>query len=88
MAEPGVEPSFEDAVTQLEAIVSDLESGRLPLEECLARFEQAVALSRICARKLEAAEGQITVLTAQQGLQPAPPELAAPAGEAREPWEE
>jgi exodeoxyribonuclease VII small subunit len=60
--------SFEDAVARLEEIVSAMEAGSLPLEECLNRFEQAVGLSRYCAAKLEAAEQQIRVLTAEGEL--------------------
>jgi exodeoxyribonuclease VII small subunit len=55
--------SFEDAVARLEDIVSAMEAGSLPLDECLRRFEQAVGLSRFCAAKLEAAEQQIRVLS-------------------------
>lgn len=60
--------SFEDAVARLEEIVSAMEAGSLPLDECLSRFEQAVGLSRYCAAKLEAAEQQIRVLTAEGEL--------------------
>lgn len=60
--------SFEDAVARLEDIVSAMEAGSLPLDECLSRFEQAVGLSRYCAGKLEAAEQQIRVLTADGEL--------------------
>jgi exodeoxyribonuclease VII small subunit len=56
--------SFEDAVARLEDIVGAMEAGSLPLDECLRRFEQAVGLSRFCAAKLEAAEQQIRVLSA------------------------
>ena len=63
MGEPGLKVSFEDAVEQLEEIISLMEEGNLSLDECLARFEQAVALSRYCAAKLEAAERQVSVLT-------------------------
>ena len=66
--------SFEEAVGQLEEIVSTLEMGNLPLDECLRRFEQAVALSRFCAGQLEAAENQISVLTAEGPL-PTPADL-------------
>ena len=69
--------SFEDAVERLEQIVTAMESGRLSLDECLVRFEQAVALSRFCSARLEAAEKQVSVLTAESGLQ----------GEAALPWE-
>ncbi|MFN3653233.1 MAG: exodeoxyribonuclease VII small subunit [Armatimonadota bacterium] len=60
---------FEEAVTRLETIVGALESGSLSLEESLAQFEQAVALSRYCAAQLDAAEQRISVLT-EEGLQP------------------
>lgn len=56
--------TFEDAVARLEDIVGAMEAGSLPLDECLRRFEQAVGLSRFCAAKLEAAEQQIRVLSA------------------------
>jgi len=60
--------SFEDAVARLEEIVGAMETGTLPLDECLRRFEQAVGLSRFCAAKLESAEQQIRVLTADEAL--------------------
>ena len=65
------ELSFEEAVVRLEEIISGMESGSLTLDESLSRFEQAVSLSRFCAAKLEAAEERISVLTAEEGLQPA-----------------
>jgi exodeoxyribonuclease VII small subunit len=63
--------SFEDAVANLEEIVTALETGNLPLHECLRHFEEAVALSRHCASQLEAAERQINILTEEEGLAPA-----------------
>lgn len=69
------ELTFEDAVTRLEQLVSAMESGSLPLDECLRQFEQAVSLSRYCAGKLDAAEKQISVLTAE-GMTEAGPEAA------------
>lgn len=63
--------SFEEAVTRLEDIVTALEAGNLPLDECLKRFEAAVGLSRFCAATLEAAEQQIRVLSADGVAQPA-----------------
>ena len=72
--------SFEDAVLQLEQIVGALETGTLPLDESLRRFEEAVALSRRCAEQLAAAEKQISVLTAG-GLRAAPEFAVADASE-------
>jgi exodeoxyribonuclease VII small subunit len=60
--------TFEQAVARLENIVGAMEDGSLSLDDCLRQFEEAVALSRLCAARLESAEKQITVLTAQTGL--------------------
>lgn len=56
--------TFEDAMTQLEKIVQELESGDLPLEKALKKFEEGVKLSKFCFDKLEETEKKITVLTA------------------------
>jgi exodeoxyribonuclease VII small subunit len=56
------EPSFEQALLQLEQIVQKLERGELPLEESLQLYEDGVRLSRLCHRKLEEAEGKIEML--------------------------
>lgn len=60
-AKPASPPelSFEGALSRLEAIVSELESGDLELERALAAFEEGVALSRRCAGQLEDAERRI-----------------------------
>lgn len=63
--------SFEEAVARLEEIVSRMESGALSLDECMREFEAAVALSRHCASRLDAAERQIAVLEAEDYLRPA-----------------
>ena len=34
------ELTFEEALARLEKIVQEMEQGRLPLEECLKRFEE------------------------------------------------
>jgi exodeoxyribonuclease VII small subunit len=62
--------SFEEAVTRLESIVSAMEDGRLPLDQCLASFEEAIGLSRLCAQQLEQAEARIQELTMTGGLLP------------------
>jgi exodeoxyribonuclease VII small subunit len=72
MPEEAADLSFEEAVARLEAVVAELEGGSLPLEECLRRFEQAVALARHCSARLEAAERQISILTEEGGLRSLP----------------
>jgi len=56
------EPTFEQALQQLEQIVQKLEKGELPLEESLRLYEEGIRLSRLCHGKLEEAEGRIEVL--------------------------
>ncbi len=54
--------SFEDALAKLEAIVYQLESGSLPLEESIKQFEEGMRLSKICGDKLSDAENKIEQL--------------------------
>lgn len=53
---------FEEAMKQLETIVEAMESGDLPLETMLARFEEGTKLARHCQVKLEEAELKIQQL--------------------------
>jgi exodeoxyribonuclease VII small subunit len=53
---------FEEALKQLEAIVETMESGDLPLENMLARYEEGVKLARHCQAKLEEAGQKIQQL--------------------------
>jgi exodeoxyribonuclease VII small subunit len=62
------EPSFEAALAHLEAIVTQLETGDLSLEESLRQFEDGIRLSRICSLQLDAAETRIQVLIQESGL--------------------
>ncbi|HMP84859.1 MAG TPA: exodeoxyribonuclease VII small subunit [Verrucomicrobiota bacterium] len=53
---------FEDAIKKLETIVETMESGDLPLESLLARYEEGVKLAKICREKLAEAEVKIQQL--------------------------
>ncbi len=57
------EKSFEEHLAEAEGIVRDLESGALPLEDSIGRYEKAVAALRRCHAILEAAEKRIEALT-------------------------
>lgn len=62
---PGVahEPEdFESALKELEALVFEMESGDLSLEDSLAAYKRGMELSTFCQKKLEDAELQIKVL--------------------------
>jgi exodeoxyribonuclease VII small subunit len=54
--------SFEAAVSELEAIVQEMESGKLPLEDALARYQRGVGLLRYCQETLADAEQRVKVL--------------------------
>ena len=60
--ETDAQPSFEQGLDDLEAIVEKLEDGDLPLEESLALFEKGVALSESCRKRLEDAEARVEIL--------------------------
>src|SRR4051794_30549655 len=55
--------SFENSLSELEAIVHDLEEGQLGLADALARYEQGVKHLKHCYQVLEAAERKIELLT-------------------------
>jgi exodeoxyribonuclease VII small subunit len=56
------ELSFEDAQHELEQIVERLESGKASLDEAIQLWERGEELYRVCAAKLDAAEGRIEEL--------------------------
>jgi len=56
------EPTFEASIERLEAIVEEMESGKPPLEELLARYEEGVQLVKFCSEKLEAAGKRIEII--------------------------
>ena len=51
--------SFEDALKELEGIVSRLESGDAPLEESIALYERGAALKAHCEKKLTDAREKV-----------------------------
>ena len=54
--------SFEEAMLELEQIVSKLEKGDISLEESITNFGQGIELSRYCSSKLDDAEKKISIL--------------------------
>lgn len=55
--------SFEDSLSELEALVESMENGELSLEESLGAFERGIALTRSCQQALQAAEQKVEILT-------------------------
>jgi exodeoxyribonuclease VII small subunit len=62
MGKPPGELSFEQALAELEKIVTRMESGQLSLEQALATHKRGLELARFCQQRLEAAQQQVKVL--------------------------
>lgn len=60
---PVAEMSFEEAMRELEAVVSQLESGEVPLEESIKLYERGAALKAHCQHKLAEAEEKVAQIT-------------------------
>ena len=56
------ELSYEDAVRQLEAVITALETSQISLEESLILYERGKALARRCAALLDQAELRLKTL--------------------------
>lgn len=54
---------FESSLAALEEIVKRMEAGETTLDESIALFEQGIALSNDCAKRLETARRRILTLT-------------------------
>lgn len=53
------EITFEEGIQKLEAIVDAMESGDLPLEALMQKFEDGTRLAKLCQDKLSQAEVRI-----------------------------
>ena len=60
------ELSYEEAMAELESIVSALEEGNQKLEESMALFERGQLLMKRCAELLEAAELKVRQLSGDE----------------------
>ena len=54
--------TYEAAMTELDQLVGQLESGDLPLDQLLAGYQRGAQLLQHCRDKLQAVEDQIKVL--------------------------
>ena len=62
MERPIEELSFEDALKELETIVSRLETGEAPLDQAISLYERGDKLRRRCADRLDAAQARIEAI--------------------------
>ncbi len=54
--------TFEQSLKALEKIVGELETGDLPLEKALQKFDEGMTLSRQCSAMLDETERKVNQL--------------------------
>ncbi len=64
------ELNFESAMDRLEAIVEQMESGKMMLEELIVRYEEGMKLVKICQERLASAEQRIEIITRNNAGKP------------------
>ena len=62
MSDAAPERSFEELRAELEEIVGKLERGDVAVDEAILLWQRGEELHRLCAARLEAAEGRIEEL--------------------------
>lgn len=67
MAKTKQPENFEEALQELEQIVSRLEKGDLPLEKALESFQRGVELSQYCQKFLTDAESTVAKMMTDKG---------------------
>ena len=60
---PIAEMSFEEAMRELEGIVTQLDSGNVDLDASIKLYERGAALKAHCEAKLKAAEEKVAAIT-------------------------
>ena len=58
---------FEDAVKELEKIISQLESGELDLDKSIKEYTEAMKLIEFCEKKLNSATKTVNKLVEENG---------------------
>ncbi len=61
-------PNYETAVAELEAIVSQMESENLTLEQSLNAYKRGAELLKICQQSLTEAEQQVRIVSEKNQL--------------------
>jgi len=68
--QPSAALNFETAMNRLEAIVEQMESGKLPLEDLIVRYEEGMNLVKICQERLASAEQKIEIIARDNAGKP------------------
>ncbi len=64
---PVDEMTFEDAMSELEDVVAQLEQGKVALEDSIKLYERGSRLKLHCQEKLKAAEEKVRMITLGDG---------------------
>jgi len=64
------ELNFEKAMDRLETIVEQMESGKLPLEDLIVRYEEGMNLVKVCQDRLTKAEQKIEIIARNNAGKP------------------
>ncbi|HNP37339.1 MAG TPA: exodeoxyribonuclease VII small subunit [Woeseiaceae bacterium] len=59
--------NLEKSLADLETLVEELESGDLPLEKAMQKFEEGIKLTRGCQAALKDAEQKVEILLKSAG---------------------
>ena len=59
--------NLEKSLAELEELVEELESGDLPLETAMKKFEEGIKLTRGCQTALKEAEQKVQILLKSAG---------------------
>jgi exodeoxyribonuclease VII small subunit len=62
--------NFESAMDRLEKIVEQMESGKLPLEDLIVRYEEGMNLVKVCQERLANAEQKIEIIARNSAGKP------------------
>lgn len=64
------EQSYEQAFSELEQIVAQMESGQMSLEDSLTAYKRGNTLLEFCQKSLADVEQQVKILNERQQLTP------------------
>jgi exodeoxyribonuclease VII small subunit len=59
--------NLEKSLEQLESLIEELESGDLPLEAAMKKFEEGIKLTRSCQTALKDSEQRVEILLKDSG---------------------
>lgn len=59
--------SFEEKLTNLEKIVSELEEGNIDLDDAINKYTEAMKIAKECSKKLDDATKAVNKILNQEG---------------------